>query len=97
MKLGQLSNEIYIVLIYRVCTNYLSEYFAKPYFHKYWTEMHDVPTIWKGNVCRFITDHDVQIAVEMRVEPTQSPVKNLVRQRCAEGFNSGVKGLTYIK
>jgi hypothetical protein len=23
----------------------LLEYFAKPYFHKYWTEMHDVTTI----------------------------------------------------
>ena len=32
----------------------LSEDFANPYFHKYWTEMHDVTTIWKRNVCRFI-------------------------------------------
>ena len=32
----------------------LSEDFAKPYFHKYWTEMHDVTTIWKRNVCSFI-------------------------------------------
>jgi hypothetical protein len=32
----------------------LSEYFAKPYFHKYWTEIHDVTTIWKMNVCSFI-------------------------------------------
>jgi hypothetical protein len=24
----------------------LSEDFAKPYFHKYWTEIHDVTTIW---------------------------------------------------
>jgi len=32
----------------------LSEDFAKPYFHKYWTEIHDVITIWKRNVCSFI-------------------------------------------
>ena len=32
----------------------LSEEFAKLYFHKYWTEIHDVTTIWKRNVCRFI-------------------------------------------
>jgi len=32
----------------------LSEDFAKPHFQKYWTETHEVTTIWKRNVCSFI-------------------------------------------
>jgi hypothetical protein len=49
----------------------MSDDFAKPYFHKYWTETHDVTTIWKWKVCGFISDHDVQIAVGTCVEPLQ--------------------------
>ena len=35
----------------------LSEDFSKPHFHKYWTKIHDVTTIWKRNVCIFHSDY----------------------------------------
>jgi hypothetical protein len=50
----------------------LSEDFAESYFHKYWSEIHDVSTIWKRNVCSFIVTLNSFDVRPTSVQPPQN-------------------------
>ena len=78
-----------IMVIYSLAFNILGAYklledFAKPYFHKYWTEMHDVTTIWKRNVWMF-TSHHFQRHYQ-NCESASTPQSGTSHKTCLRGF-----------
>ena len=62
----------------------LLEDFAKPYFHKYWTVIHDVTTIWKRKVSMF-TSHHFQRHYQ-NCGSVSTPQSGTSHKTCLRGF-----------
>jgi len=64
----------------------LSENFAKPYFHKYWTEINDVTTIWERNVCSFIATSHLFQRHYQNCESASISQSGTSHKTCLKGF-----------